>query len=812
MPIDPRMVKWDEAPKTAPTIDPRMVKWEDVPQDKPRGFLASVGDVAAGALRGAGSIGATLLAPIDIASDAMAGKGLTLESNRQRRADMDSALGTLGADTDSIAYKVGKVGGEIAGTAGAGGALANVGTRALVAQAPQLLSKAAPLLSAVRSSGMIADGAGLGTRMVGSAITGGASAAMVNPDDALAGAVIGGAAPAVFKGLGKVGAAAGEAYRRATTPEKVKIARNIALQTGMKVDDVVAALSQHGPDQIPGYKATVPQILQTPELSQLQRSLKTAGANALGDAERAQQAAYANALNRIAPTDVTINDAAARAGDAIKNYAVPARQQASERVRQAFDAVDPFDEVALHLPIPEMQRAADKYLGPGTFGTGGRAAQAIDTAQRVGTVELPALRATTQAAAGKGQNLEQAVRSAGGIRGTAGELRDLGIRQSGTTGLVNNRSGQSADLLAEEMHRRGFIPDADPATLMDMLRNGAGRKVFASDMTDNAFARQFEQAMGDLPGAERVRQAVPFQTVQNLRSSIGEAAEQASAKGANKEAAALRQMVGELDNRVNRAAGGMVEAGEYFPRDMADQYREALRLHADKMAKFETGPQVGMFRKGADGQAAIQGAEIPGKFFSGRASQVEDMQAFKRLAGDVPNLMQEMKRFALTEGVSTADSGGALTSKFVKWAQSRSGASKELFSESEMATIKAVADAVQKSIKTEALGRVTGSDTAQKLASMQSLGLLDSRAVDVLANRIPVLGSFTGPMLSGLRASATQNRNAIMSGLLANPDEMAAALRASAPSGGGLLGAGLEKVRPLTYRAAPVGLLSLSDQ
>jgi hypothetical protein len=125
MPIDPRMVKWDEAPKTAPTIDPRMVKWEDVPQDKPRGFLASVGDVAAGVLRGAGSIGATLLAPIDVASDALAGKGLTLESNRQRRADMDSALDTLGADTDSIAYKVGKVGGEIAGTAGAGGVVAN---------------------------------------------------------------------------------------------------------------------------------------------------------------------------------------------------------------------------------------------------------------------------------------------------------------------------------------------------------------------------------------------------------------------------------------------------------------------------------------------------------------------------------------------------------------------------------------------------------------------------------------------------------------------------------------------------------------
>ena len=38
MPIDPRMVKWDEAPTNAPAIDPRMVKWEDVPQDKPRGL------------------------------------------------------------------------------------------------------------------------------------------------------------------------------------------------------------------------------------------------------------------------------------------------------------------------------------------------------------------------------------------------------------------------------------------------------------------------------------------------------------------------------------------------------------------------------------------------------------------------------------------------------------------------------------------------------------------------------------------------------------------------------------------------------
>ena len=32
MPIDPSMVKWDDAPASAPAIDTRMVKWQDVPQ------------------------------------------------------------------------------------------------------------------------------------------------------------------------------------------------------------------------------------------------------------------------------------------------------------------------------------------------------------------------------------------------------------------------------------------------------------------------------------------------------------------------------------------------------------------------------------------------------------------------------------------------------------------------------------------------------------------------------------------------------------------------------------------------------------
>jgi ribosomal protein L29 len=145
-----------------------------------------------------------LIAPFDIAKDALAGKGLSLESNRQRRADMDAALGTMGADTDSFGYGAGKLVGEIAGTAGAGGAAANV-----LSKVPRLAS-AAPLLEAIRTGGMSANGAGMLTRATGGAIGGGISAGLINPEDAATGAVIGAAAPGVISLAGNLGKSIGE--------------------------------------------------------------------------------------------------------------------------------------------------------------------------------------------------------------------------------------------------------------------------------------------------------------------------------------------------------------------------------------------------------------------------------------------------------------------------------------------------------------------------------------------------------------------------------------------------------------------------
>ena len=64
MPIDPSKVKWDDAP----AIDPSQVQWDAPKQQDSGGFGQMVGDLAAGAVRGAGSIGATLLAPLDAAA------------------------------------------------------------------------------------------------------------------------------------------------------------------------------------------------------------------------------------------------------------------------------------------------------------------------------------------------------------------------------------------------------------------------------------------------------------------------------------------------------------------------------------------------------------------------------------------------------------------------------------------------------------------------------------------------------------------------------------------------------------------------
>lgn len=254
MPIDPKSVKWD-----AP--DASQVQWDDAPvtdgYEFPRAVGGAVRDLLSGGVRGAGSIGATLLRPFESAQE-----------NAERRTKMDQALTSLvGADPSSIAYGAGKIGAEIAGTAGIGGAIAKPVGAVLSRVAP---SAAPAIVQALRTGGMstganpvgLAARAGdLGLRSAAGTAVGGASAAAVDPDSAGLGALIGGAIPLVGAGIRNVAmpmirqasgaatgvgeAALGQAYRAGKTGGQVADDFAGAMRGKTSMDDALAAAKEN---------------------------------------------------------------------------------------------------------------------------------------------------------------------------------------------------------------------------------------------------------------------------------------------------------------------------------------------------------------------------------------------------------------------------------------------------------------------------------------------------------------------------------------------------------------------------------------
>ena len=276
-----------------------------------RDIAMALPNLAAGAVRGAGSIGSTLAAPFDMASDAMAGKGLSLESNRQRRAGIDQGLRDLGANPDSFFYGAGKLGGEVAGTLGVGPALAG-GARA-VGAAPALtnaigsagmrtMSPAAASVSAqgaAASAPMAARLADMATRIGGGAITGGASAGLVDPSNAGIGAAIGGALPPVLAGLGSAGSYLGGVAGSLTRPLTKQGQERMAA-------DIIKKFGEGGPltldtrEIIKGSTPTLAESTGNAGIAGLQRAARDLRPNAFVEREAAQSAARTAAFDEVA--------------------------------------------------------------------------------------------------------------------------------------------------------------------------------------------------------------------------------------------------------------------------------------------------------------------------------------------------------------------------------------------------------------------------------------------------------------------------------------------------------------------------------
>lgn len=149
-------------------------------------------NLAPGAVRGASSIGATILAPLNAAYKGTGQTGAR-EDREKMVSGVDQGLQVLGADPKNIGYQVGKVGAEIAGTLGVGPAVAPL---AVATNAPRLAA-------ALRASGF-AKKSGIGANTVAGAVTGGlsATAADSNPTSTAVGTAIGGGLPAGGKLVG----------------------------------------------------------------------------------------------------------------------------------------------------------------------------------------------------------------------------------------------------------------------------------------------------------------------------------------------------------------------------------------------------------------------------------------------------------------------------------------------------------------------------------------------------------------------------------------------------------------------------------
>lgn len=211
--------------------------------------FGTLGNIAAGAVRGAGSIGATLLSPIDAAARAMGVENEYI-GRRDRREAMTEGLRSMGADPESASFQVGKIGAEVAGTAGIPGVLS---------KAAQSVGAAPAIVNALRTGGLTKD-VGMATRIGAGATSGATAAGLVNPEEATTGALVGGAVPMIApamrgagvlarKAIGSTTGVGDEALRQAylSGKEGGQAAQSFTqhLRGGGQMDDVLASAKQN---------------------------------------------------------------------------------------------------------------------------------------------------------------------------------------------------------------------------------------------------------------------------------------------------------------------------------------------------------------------------------------------------------------------------------------------------------------------------------------------------------------------------------------------------------------------------------------
>jgi hypothetical protein len=342
-----------EAPAAAPSEIPAQRKARGILetigapiQAASEGIISGGGNVMFGAQRLLG-MGLEKVGGADASSLGRAGQFLQEDAAR-RLAESQGRVAPFKQEFP-VSTGAGELGAEVIGTLPVGGAIA----------APlRAIPAAAPLAQAIRTGGF--SGGNLATRAAGGAVLGGASAAVLNPDEAATGAMIGGAVPVVAPALNRL-AQTGVSKLADIRQMPNQLAAKIARDSLGTPEQVAAARTALQNAQSEGLDLTAQQALARSGLvapsaqATMERAIKGAqpkGLRPTADTrmsiEVAQEAARKSTLNAVTP-DLT--------------EAINTRRIMSQPLYKAADnAVVPIDtdlvDVISRMPSGTLDSAA----------------------------------------------------------------------------------------------------------------------------------------------------------------------------------------------------------------------------------------------------------------------------------------------------------------------------------------------------------------------------------------------------------------------------------------------------------------------
>ena len=375
---------------------------------KERGFLSTIGApieaISQGVISGGGNVmfGGQRLLGMGLEAVGAKDTGTFLQQDAAKRLAQSQATVAPFKQEFPIATGTGELGAEVLATYPVGAAIA----------APlKLIPAAAPLAQAIRTSGvstgqavktapMAARAADLGVRAAGGAITGGATAGLINPAEAKTGAIVGGAVPVigslVVPLLAKSAGFLKDAFTGRLADVKAgKIARDVA---GDRIGAIRAALAA-APDELTAAQATAGvqnnafQALgafanKTDDIS---LKLKQTAADEIAELHRMAQGgnetearrAYEQSIQRLNQLTADMRNvelqAANQAGQTINRLAPQAQQRQESMVnalRGGIPVGQPLQGQAVISPATEAgQQAAVAAKGKPGFLTAGTRAQ-----------------------------------------------------------------------------------------------------------------------------------------------------------------------------------------------------------------------------------------------------------------------------------------------------------------------------------------------------------------------------------------------------------------------------------------------------